>query len=258
MRQGVTDAWGPLRRGLVRAAQAVADAVDERGRIPAKAWDKFQALLFAGWVDSAQAAVKATITRKYADQVVASPLVDAELRAQDWIDKHGLELVEDLTAGSRAAVNATLRQALREGWDVPRMVRRIKDTAGLNERFARAVVNMDNRLRRAGKDPAKIDAAVRRYSDKLLRARAEMVARTETVAARNEGHLQSWIQMQSEGDLPSRARKVWVAAPRIACEICQDLAGQAPRAFDEPFDGPDGPIQRPPSHTSCRCSLGVV
>lgn len=84
--------------------------------------------------------------------------------------------------------------------------------------------------------------------------RAEMIARTETMTAANEGQRQSWSQAQAKGWLPEDARKKWIAFAGC-CDDCDELDGVVVAIDDSyPGDGEDGP----PLHPNCRCSESIT
>jgi hypothetical protein len=84
--------------------------------------------------------------------------------------------------------------------------------------------------------------------------RAEVIARTESMTAANEGQRQSWDQAVDAGLLPQDATRVWIAAAD-PCPECEDLDGEEVALDEEyPNDGGDGP----PLHPNCRCTEGIV
>lgn len=84
--------------------------------------------------------------------------------------------------------------------------------------------------------------------------RAEMIARTETMAAANEGSRQGWDQAVEEGLLSKDVKKEWIATSDC-CDDCDELDGeQVGLDEDYPNDGGDGP----PLHPNCRCTEGIA
>lgn len=187
------------------------------------------------------------------------PLVRTEQAALDWLNENGLSLVKNMTAQSRKAVLNTLHEGIIKGWDIPTLVKRVKDSMMLNVRYAAAVSSRRDMLERQGVDPEKIERDIERYTNKLIRARAENIVRTETVAARNEGRVQAWRDMQEAGELPITARKVWIVGmdDRL-CPICAQLGVQKPVLISESFTTSDGTFMRPPAHPSCRCTVSIA
>ena len=85
--------------------------------------------------------------------------------------------------------------------------------------------------------------------------RAELIARTETMTAANEGQRQGWKQAVKKGLLSTRARRVWIATEdRRICPQCDGLDG---KTADMDGDYPGG-IGGPPVHPNCRCTEGIA
>jgi SPP1 gp7 family putative phage head morphogenesis protein len=74
-------------------------------------------------------------------------------------------------------------------------------------------------------------------------ARAEMIARTESVKSYNTG-------IQTFGESSGAKTKTWQAFDG-ACPICTDLDGEEADINDEFSSGDDSP----PSHPNCRCTM---
>lgn len=135
--------------------------------------------------------------------------------AVDWADKHAGELIDGITETTRQDIADAIATALEEG-DLGDAYQTILDAVG---------------------DPA----------------RAELIARTETMTAANEGQRQSWDQAVSAGLLTGDEQIQWITAEG-ACPLCDELDGET-RDIDGqyPGDGGDGP----PLHPNCRCTEGI-
>jgi SPP1 gp7 family putative phage head morphogenesis protein len=83
-------------------------------------------------------------------------------------------------------------------------------------------------------------------------ARAEMIARTESMDAANEGLAQGWDQAVEEGLLTGDEQKTWIAA-EDPCPECEEVDGETV-PMDEDFSVGDDP----PLHPNCRCTMGLV
>lgn len=113
-----------------------------------------------------------------------------------------------------------------------------------------------------GESLAKLTARVREIYDEATTTRAERIARTESLAASNEGALEAYKQS------PLVVKKEWSASPG-ACEFCLAFDGKvvelnenfAPKGVTIP--GEDGGsyninyenIEHPPLHPNCRCAI---
>jgi SPP1 gp7 family putative phage head morphogenesis protein len=102
-----------------------------------------------------------------------------------------------------------------------------------------------------------IEAAYSEIEDAVGDAdRAEMIARTETMTAANEGQRQGWDQAVESGLLTGDEKKEWIATgDSNVCPQCDELDGTVVGLDEEyPNDGGDGP----PAHPDCRCTEGIV
>lgn len=133
--------------------------------------------------------------------------------AIEWARKHAAELATDLSKTTRTAIGEAIADAFEGGGDA-------------------------------------YDAILEAVGDE---ARAEMIARTETMIAANQGQRMSWEQAIEEGLLPPNMQREWIATSG-ACPECEALDGvRVP--LDEPY--PDG-SDSPPLHPNCRCTEGIV
>jgi hypothetical protein len=171
-----------------------------------------------------------------------------------WIDQHAVTLLEGIAADSVTAqqIRFIIEQGAMGQWDVRYMAELITDWIGLTERDIRALANFA-----AGFGEDLDDRAMRligRYRDRLLRARAETIARTETINAANRGTQDLWQQALDDGTLPPDAMQTWIVTPdgRL-CSRCAAMEGvQAEVGGLFPGDG-DGPTL----HPRCRCTVGL-
>jgi len=88
-------------------------------------------------------------------------------------------------------------------------------------------------------------------------ARAETIARTESMRAANEGQSQLWDQATEAGLLTGNEKQEWIVTPddRL-CPICEPMDGVTV-GLDEMFDVDGDQIDGPPAHPNCRCTLGL-
>ena len=137
-----------------------------------------------------------------------------------WAKEHGAELAKDLSDVTEQAVRDAIAKAYEGG--------------NLDKAF-------DDILDAVGDE-----------------ARAEMITRTETMFAANEGQRASWEQAVDAGLLPPNAKREWIATndsmPPL-CEDCAELDGQVAELGEQyPDPGADGP----PLHPNCRCTEGIT
>jgi hypothetical protein len=181
--------------------------------------------------------------------------------AADWIKEHGGELIEGLSARSRAAVRAALLRSFERGIPTDKTAREIRRVISLTDGQELAVERLRLRLEEDAEDEAAIERQLDRYADKLLADRAENIARTETIQAANEGQRIVWLDAAEQGLLdPEEVERVWIVTPddRL-CPICEGLEG-ATADLDGTFrdaeaDGEE--LSGPPAHNQCRCAQGL-
>ena len=137
-------------------------------------------------------------------------------------------------------------------------IRRIKDEIGLTAQHSAAVKNYRKNLIQTGMNKGKALLQSERYSKRLLRYRAETIARTEVAIAVNKGQAEFWKQMKEDGSVPPTAMRVWIAEmDNKTCEICSPLNGElAP--IDGGWSTTSGYFDIPHAHPRCRCTSGLV
>jgi hypothetical protein len=184
-----------------------------------------------------------------------------------YADVRGAQLVTDIDAANRTAVRYVIRDSLALGRSPADTARLLRDTVGLHTRWARAVVNYDEatmrQLIRAGMTPAQAraatDARVKTYRDRLIRRRAEMIARTEIQLAQNMARQTSWDASNKAGLLDGQSQKEWLVAPSgsrrgAPCDVCAGLNGKRVQ-WNAAF--PTGHTM-PPAHPHCRCTAVLI
>lgn len=178
--------------------------------------------------------------------------------AEEWALLHAGERARQLTEVSRAAIRQRIAQGIARGESPLAMARGIRDAIGLDQRGAAQIDALRQTLDTARVPEIRATAAIERRRGALLRQRAEMIARTETIAARNEGVMSAWRDMRADGTVSQSARKRWIAGGPGVCLTCLQLAAQAPIGLDDVWRTQFGMLMRPPAHPSCRCALALV
>src|SRR5215831_2316831 len=169
------------------------------------------------------------------------------------------ELVIRVTTEQRQAIRQAVVRAVR-GLDPQRLARDLRASLGLTARGEAALANfrarlealrgeppgttIDTNLRRLsnrGLTAARVDDLVGRYRQRLINQRATVIARTEVMAAVNEGQRQLWTQAAAAGTLdPTEVERVWIVTPdEKLCPICEELDG-ARASLDGKFPGDGG------------------
>ena len=173
-----------------------------------------------------------------------------------WLKDHMGEMIKQTTGTSIDALNVTLRDGIKRGRHPMNLARDLKGSIGLTEPHAKAVARRRAQLLADGMPEAQVDKVIARYREKLLRYRARNIARTEAHTAINRGRKGLWDQLTDDdawpGDKPPL--QSWLTSlDEMVCPICRPLNGQR-----RPLGGSWGPVEAPPRHPSCRCTVVLV
>jgi SPP1 gp7 family putative phage head morphogenesis protein len=137
------------------------------------------------------------------------------------------------------------------------------NTNGLTRGYEKAVWNRANSiaedLTKRGitgtKAVEELKKKTDKYADKLRKARARTIARTEMIRSAEEGRQQSWDQAAKKGLIDkNKATKTWSASPMDVCTICSKLQGKTVK-FNAKWDTGNGSVKTPPAHPNCRCTM---
>lgn len=134
-------------------------------------------------------------------------------RAAKWARERGAELAKDISDTTRERIAEAVANAAETGEDA-----------------------YDEILAAIGDD-----------------SRAEMIARTETMMAANEGQRQAWDQAAEKGLLDEDTKRVWIATIGC-CDEC-DALDEEEATLDGEYPDPGG--DGPPLHPNCRCTEGI-
>jgi hypothetical protein len=190
---------------------------------------------------------------------LGSSTYDAKSRPEvlRWIKQRAGATISDWGSTSRKAFRSMMEQALERGMSVSHLSRWIQNKGiGLAERWAKAVESYRARLIADGVPVKRANMLTQRYNDKLVKARADAIAKTETARAAWEGWQAYLKYLVDDEMLSSEAEIEWVTTlDERTCDICGPLDGQR-RSLDGVFEG--GYEAPPEPHPSCRCGLRLV
>lgn len=205
-----------------------------------------------------------TFVRKE-DDVDASIDVSFDLRnpySEDFVRRRAGELVSGVTEAARERIREVIEAGFVDGQTVQQTALSLRETLTLGDRLWRAVDNQVMQMTDAGASLETVSDQAAAYAERLLAYRAELIARTETMTASNQGVLDSWRQAQGDGLLPGGMQKQWIhaAGSKRTCEICDGLGESDPVPIGEQFysEELDDYFDRPPAHPDCRCTMGLV
>lgn len=199
-------------------------------------------------------------------------------RAVRWAEREAARQITGLSAALHRTLNSVITDALEAGASPAAVAREIRSLIGLTTNQARSVESL---FLQSIKDGVTEDLAARiaeRNSARLIRFRAETIARTETIRAANMGQQLVWDEAIDSNLLPDTAEKVWLATgDDRTCPICAVLDGKVigvrddfavtERATSFTRDGATFRVgdtaalkhptttRTPPAHPRCRCSI---
>ena len=181
-------------------------------------------------------------------------------RALEFIATSSAKRITDINTQARLAIRNTLSSSLRQGISARATARRLRDTVGLNERQAIALINFRTGLEEQGLTDALIRRRVEVQRNRFIAQRADTIARTELMTAVNEGRQELWMQLKDQDLIDeSRAKRQWITArdSRVDCKVCEPMDKQL-RNIDEPFTTGDGRQVMIPGeqvHPNDRCTI---
>ena len=206
---------------------------------------------------------------------------DVNPRAIRWASRHAAEQIQGIVSTTRASVNEVITEAVRTGAVNPRVLAaHIESLIGLTKGHARSVDLLFQSMIDNGLDPTFALRRAGTKADKLLRWRAETIARTETIEAANMGQQLVWDEALDTGLLLEGTKKVWMATgDSRTCRICAVLDGKVvevradfavkEQATSFTRDGEEFTVtatkplphptttRTPPAHARCRCTMVV-
>lgn len=203
--------------------------------------------------------------RRYQDQLIA----ELEKQARDSVEqaiRFGITTgmsIEDIAASIRDSISLTARQAqavnnfrrLIENGDSAALSRALRDTSFDN--VLESIIDGD-----ADVAQSVIDQMVERYAENYLDYRAQTIADTESLRASQYGITDSYRQAVDRGAIPedSLTRQWQLVLDERLCDVCAPIPDMNPEGvgINEFFDTPDGPVDDPPIHPSCRCTVDMV
>lgn len=263
--QGALDSY--LERALV---------AEESVLLPTTVPDVLLSVAARGAAVARQSTPRKDQTVRAAKRSAKPPLVAAfdrtNPKAVEWAHRHGAKLVTEITGETRKAIRSVVSLGISQGIPPKNLARILVNVISMTEAQANAVVNLHQkiltspgklvhagktaiRVPAGGMDSARLDRVLQSYADRLTRQRALMIARTETIAAANEGQTLLWQQAQERGELPAVVRHQWMAAAsERTCPICSALDGETVALGEEFSIG----VTNPPAHPMCRCTTGLV
>ena len=183
--------------------------------------------------------------------------------AVKWAKANAARLIKDISSETAEAIRKAIVQSMRGDLTVQEVAKFVRSRVGLTVKMNEAVQAFYERALESGYTRADALDEMYVYTEKLIRHRSEVIARTEVLRAENAGQGLLWEQSKAAGGLRGLV-KMWLATPdEITCAICGDGTDGLNRQLAEigeswhsEVSGED--YDRPPAHPQCRCSAGLV
>jgi hypothetical protein len=169
-----------------------------------------------------------------------------------FIRRQAAKLVVGVSRDTRTAIREALIARYNNTKKPETLVRDLRNTIGLDPRRAKALRSFEDKLREQGVKG--IDGKVERYRDALIRARAEAIARTESVAIENQARIEAWSIGLDSGAISEEAEMEWVSNGD-PCEHCEDLDGERVPIGEMLESTHYGQVAHPPLHPTCYCMV---
>lgn len=195
------------------------------------------------------------------------PFIGTGTNLRRWTTTRAGELIVDLVRNQETAINAVLTKFISERPLNPtELSRLLRATIGHTRKQALAISRFrDKLIAQAELDGRTVlslteEGAVQRYSDRLLRIRADRIARTEISFSYNFASLEKMREATAGGQIGTVVKKFRVAQDERACPICRPLDGKV-IGLEETFPGGTKRLPNlltPPLHPSCRCTIQYV
>lgn len=222
-------------------------------------WEKFPVDLEPAYSKIRDTAFKSTA------QTIAQlpPPVKSGLRfdtknplIRSYLHKRTGELVTLISHDTQKVIQNAVIRSFNEALTPKQVSSMIRDSIGLLPQHEVAVFNFRNALEKKGESPDRVDELVGNYQDRLLDYRANMIARTETRMATNQGELSVWKEAANQGYFDTNtANKIWIV-DGDPCEICEPMDGVSVPLYQSwtlnNGDVVDIPTE---SHPHCMCGM---
>jgi len=224
-----------------------------------KEWERAIGEFAAGDLKRVQTVIFSEVGEAVARRVNALPRKEfvfgtTRQRILDVIKSHGAEFVTNQTQVQIKAINTALMRYVQfEAMTPFELAKRLKNLTGLTERYAKAVLRLEQDLVRQGLADEAIAKQVERYAEFLHKVRAENISRTELSFGYNHGQLEAIGQAREDGWLVGDVYKKWNTTGQTGrvCDECEELDGEEVRE-NEAFSAG---VEAPPLHPSCGCGL---
>ena len=171
----------------------------------------------------------------------------------------GAELVTNVSNTTRTTIRNLIADVIEGNQSLAEAKKIIRQRAGLLPQHAEAVKRYRDNLVTSGTKAQQANKMADKYARRLLKYRAEMIARTEVSRAMSLGQTETWNQARDNDLIPPDTLRVWITTPdERLCSICGPMDGET-ATLDGVWDTMNGQVSYPSAiHPQCRCSSGLV
>jgi hypothetical protein len=181
-------------------------------------------------------------------------------RVFDFIKNEVGNLITNVNLETVNAVRESIKLGFQNGKGPRVIAEEIKEYIGLNTRQAGSFLKYKYGLEGQGMNPNRIAKLTESYYKKLVKERALLIARTETINAAAAGYREQLIQASEQGLLDaSKWEVMWLVTPddRL-CPLCQAMSGKRREINGVYQDGPGAGKNCPTLHPRCRCAERTI
>jgi hypothetical protein len=173
----------------------------------------------------------------------------------EWARAHAADLVTMIADTTRDALREFVADAFAAGIPPRELAEQIRDVVGVTPAQAARIRLLREGWKADGLSSSEIASRIASLTDRMVRDRALLIARTEIITAANQGQLASWRVASDRGLVLPTTVKVWIAADWEKCTsgVCPALDGTRAK-LGEPFPGG---YMAPPRHPACVCTMGL-
>ena len=228
-------------------------------------WEGYKDIAHPGWAKGTQqvllSSMRTELRRQTAKTLVNKEVLEADLArefALQWVMTRGTQSINGLTSTTRQAIIEIVTEGIRNEMTMKEMAAAVHDTIGLSPRDAKFIAKRKAQLERNGAPQKAITRQIKGLRKNKLKRRAELIAATESFAARNQGQVNAWKILEQEGRLNPGMGKEWIAFP--GCPICAAIVARGPIPLGDLFyaELQGTHHDAPPAHPGCQCSMGIA
>ena len=185
-------------------------------------------------------------------------------RALLWVKRHGAEMATVMSDVTRETLRKVIAQAIREPLSRAATVKLVRGAIGLNGPQTVALRNywgdLDQAVGAGEISAARAAQLAERYRQRLLKYRATMITRTETMTAGNNAQREVWRAIGAAAEVYVR-ESVGIMRDGRICSFCHGRHGWRAKVggrYQDGSDGPPWPHGGKGTTVGCRCQERLV